>query len=342
MDLLADLVVAAPPRPAGDADRIAARLSDLATTIGKLGGPEVDGPALADERSMLQGLGPPGRLSAGGACELLPTADGWLAVNLPRPSDLELLPAWLEDNDADWRAAVATRGTTHLIERATLLGLAVATPGETTRRPGLRRPFPFWVQSGPQRGPDCTQNLKVVDLTAMWAGPLCARLLGMAGAEVVKVEDPARPDAAREGAPELFRRLHDGHRIVRAPIGSTEVRELVLGADVVLESARPRALPQVGLDREAIANETGCVWVSITGHGLDGGDRAAFGDDAAVAGGLVDWTGDDEPAFCGDALADPITGLYATIGALEALRRGGPWIVDAGLAPCAAEVARAR
>lgn len=174
----------------------------------------------------------------------------------------------------------------------------------------------------------------------MWAGPLCARLLGMAGAEVVKVEDPRRPDAARQGAAELFRRLHEGHAVVHAAIDSAEVRELVRHADVVLESARPRALPQAGLDREAIAAATGCVWVSITGHGLDGGDRAAFGDDAAVAGGLVGWT-DDGPVFCGDALADPATGLLATVGALEALRRGGPWIVDAGLAPCAAEIARA-
>jgi hypothetical protein len=342
MDLLADLVVAAPPRPAGELDVLATRLSDLAATIAALGGPVVDGSALAAERAALQGLGPPGRTSSGGACELLPTADGWLAVNLPRPSDHELLPAWLEDDATDWRAVVATRGTAHLIERATLLGLAVAAPGETTRRPHLRRPLPvsFSVQPAAPRAAPCTENVKVVDLTAMWAGPLCARLLGMAGAEVVKVEDPRRPDAAREGSPELFARLHDGHRVVRAPIGSGEVRDLVRGADVVLESARPRALPQVGLDREAIAAETGCVWVSITGHGLQGGDRAAFGDDAAVAGGLVAWA-DDGPVFCGDALADPVTGLYATIGALEALRRGGPWIVDAGLAPCAGELARA-
>jgi crotonobetainyl-CoA:carnitine CoA-transferase CaiB-like acyl-CoA transferase len=175
----------------------------------------------------------------------------------------------------------------------------------------------------------------------MWAGPLCARVLGLAGAEVVKVEDPRRPDAARTGAPELFRRLHEGHRFIEAPIDSAEVRELVRGADVVLESARPRALPQVGLDREAIAAATGCVWVSITGHGLEAGDRSAFGDDAAVAGGLVGST-EDGPVFCADALADPATGLFAAVGALEALRRGGPWIVDAGLAPCAAELARAR
>jgi hypothetical protein len=341
MDLLADLLVHAPAQLAGGQGAVAARLVDLATTIEALGGPVVDGPALAAERSQLQGLGPPGRVSAGGACELVPTADGWLAVNLPRATDRELLPAWLEDGADDWRAVVATRTTAHLIERATLLGLAVAAPGETTLRPCLRRPHGFSVQGAAKSAAGCTENVRVVDLTAMWAGPLCARILGLAGAEVVKVEDPRRPDAARVGSPELFRRLHDGHRLVEAPIGSAEVRDLVMAADVVLESARPRALPQVGLDRETIAAETGCVWVSITGHGLDGGDRSAFGDDAAVAGGLVGWT-DDGPVFCGDALADPVTGLFAAVGALEALRRGGPWIVDAGLAPCAGELARAR
>jgi hypothetical protein len=333
MDLLADVVVRAPAR-------LASGLSDLAATIDALGGPHVDGPTLAAERSVLQGLGPPGRVSAGGACELVPTADGWLAVNLPRATDRELLPAWLEDDTDDWRAIVATHATAHLIERATLLGLAVATPSETTLRPGLRRPSSFSARPGLDSNARRAENLRVVDLTSMWAGPLCARLLGMAGADVVKVEDPRRPDAAREGAPELFRRLHEGHRIVEAAIDSAEVRDLVLRADVVLEAARPRALPQVGLDRDAIAAETGCVWVAITGHGLEGGDRAAFGDDAAVAGGLVGWA-DDGPVFCGDALADPVTGLFASVGALEALRRGGPWVVDAGLAPCAAELARA-
>jgi hypothetical protein len=362
MDLLADLVVAAPPRPAGERWRssglrdltgpagrepldepaaVADRLADLASTVRHLGGPCVDGPALAVERAHLQGLTRQGRTSCGGACHLVATTDGWLAVNLPRPSDVELVPAWLQDDTPDWQAAVSRRRTAELVERATLLGLPVAAPGECAARPLLRRPHTFSARSGPSGGPHRDENVKVVDLTAMWAGPLCARLLGMAGAEVVKVEDPRRPDAARLGAPELFRRLHDGHRVVRAPIDSTEVRVLVLGADVVLESARPRALPQAGLERDTIAAETGCVWVSITGHGLDGGDRAAFGDDAAVAGGLVGLL-DDGPVFCADALADPVTGLYATIGALEALRRGGPWIVDTGLAPCAAELARAR
>jgi hypothetical protein len=363
MDLLADLLVRAPQRRAGERwessglhaltgfpDRppldapaaIADRLADVAATVHALGGPCVDGPALAAERAQLQGLTRGGRTSCGGACELVPTLDGWVAVNLPRPSDRELLPAWLGDDTTDWKSLVARTPTAVLVERAIPLGLPVAAPGECATRPRIRRPLPFSVQPpAPGAAPYTENGFRVVDLTAMWAGPLCARLLGMAGAEVVKVEDPRRPDAARHGSPELFRRLHDGHRLVQAPIASVEVRDLVLGADVVLESARPRALPQAGLDREAIAAETGCVWVSITGHGLDGGERAAFGDDAAVAGGLVGWDLDG-PVFCGDALADPVTGLLAAVGALEGLRRGGPWIVDAGLAPCAAELARAR
>ena len=235
-----------------------------------------------------------------------------------------------------WEQVVATRPTAALLAAALPLGLPVATPGECTTRPGLRRPHPpFFVESAvPGTGrirrrtssPGCTGRSD-----GDVGGAVVARLSGMAGAEVVKVEDPRRPEA-RHGSPELFRRLHDGHRFVEAPIDSAEVRDLVRGADVVLESRPARALPQAGLDREAIAAETGCVWVSITGYGLDGGDRPAFGDDAAVAGGLLTWT-DDGPVFCGDAVADPVTGMLATVGALEALRRGGPWIVDAGLAP---------
>ena len=358
--LLGDLVVAAAPRPPGERWRaaglaeltgfpegpaldapapLADRLADLAATIAALGGPVVDGPGLAAERATIEGLTRGGRTSCGGACRLVPTADGWLAVNLPRPSDVELVPAWLEDDGAEWEKIVADRTAADLVDRATLLGLPVAAPGECTGRPTMRRPHPSLRKKTTAAGAEL-RSIRVVDLTAMWAGPLCARLLGMSGAEVVKVEDPRRPDAARGGSPELFRRLHEGHTFVEARLDSAEVRELVLGADVVLESARPRALPQAGLDREAIAAETGCVWVAITGYGLDGGNRSAFGDDAAVAGGLVAGT-DDGPVFCADALADPTAGLFAAVGALAALQEGGPWIVDVGLATAAAELARA-
>ena len=89
------------------------------------------------------------------------------------------------------------------------------------------------------------------------------------------------------------------------------------------------------------AERPGLVWVAISGYGWTGeaADRVAFGDDAAAAGGLVHWTPDGPPNFLGDALADPLTGLAAASGALQALAQGGGVIVDAALARIAAGAA---
>ena len=65
----------------------------------------------------------------------------------------------------------------------------------------------------------------------------------------------------------------------------------------------------------------------------------AFGDDAAAAGGLVRWTPSGAPRFLGDALADPITGLAAALGALKGLDEGGGVLVDVALARLAAGAA---
>jgi crotonobetainyl-CoA:carnitine CoA-transferase CaiB-like acyl-CoA transferase len=81
--------------------------------------------------------------------------------------------------------------------------------------------------------------------------------------------------------------------------------------------------------------------VSITGYGRAGDDgaRVAFGDDAAVAGGLVADDDDGQPVFAGDAIADPLTGLHAAIGALVAIEEGGGVIVDVAMRDVAAHVA---
>jgi hypothetical protein len=64
----------------------------------------------------------------------------------------------------------------------------------------------------------------------------------------------------------------------------------------------------------------------------------AFGDDAAVAGGLVVWD-HHGPCFCADAVADPTTGLVAAAAALAALGRGGRWLLDVAMAGVAAHLA---
>jgi crotonobetainyl-CoA:carnitine CoA-transferase CaiB-like acyl-CoA transferase len=82
------------------------------------------------------------------------------------------------------------------------------------------------------------------------------------------------------------------------------------------------------------------VWISITGHGRGGAaaNRVAFGDDAAVAGGLVVWAG-DTPLFCADAVADPVTGLTAANACLDALAGGGRWLLDVSMAGVCAGLA---
>ena len=79
------------------------------------------------------------------------------------------------------------------------------------------------------------------------------------------------------------------------------------------------------------------VWVSITGYGRseDAAHRVAFGDDAAAAGGLVVWSG-DEPMFCADAVADPLSGLAAADACLDALGSGGRWLLDVSMAAVSA------
>jgi crotonobetainyl-CoA:carnitine CoA-transferase CaiB-like acyl-CoA transferase len=188
----------------------------------------------------------------------------------------------------------------------------------------------------------------VVDLSAMWAGPLCARILGAAGMEVVKVEDVRRPDAARDGDPALYDWLHSGHEVVVVDLHSRDgvyaVRELLARADVVIEGSRPRALAQLGIDAGAtIAAARGQTWVSITGYGRSGdaSNAVAFGDDAAVAGGLVAPDAAGEPVFAADALADPMTGLFAALGALVSQSCGGGHLVDVAMAAVSRAVARA-
>jgi hypothetical protein len=152
----------------------------------------------------------------------------------------------------------------------------------------------------------------VLDFSALWAGPLCAALLADAGADVIKIESARRLDGARAGAPLFYDGLNARKRSAVLDFASARdaalLAALLASADLVVESARPRALAQLGIDAERfVAARAGRVWLSITGYGR--GDaapgRVAFGDDAAVAAGAAHAVADDAgPLFCADAIAD--------------------------------------
>ena len=307
-----------------------------------------DGRGLLTDRARLLRLPSSGTVSSGGACRLLRAADEWIAVSLARPDDITAIPAWLDDGSVDpdvvgddpWgvvEAHVRSRAGAELVERATLLGLACAVVGEQADR---RRTVVEHL--GPARGRPVA-GARVVNLAALWAGPLTGQLLHRLGAKVTKVESIGRPDGGRRH-PELFDQLHAGADFVTldwsTDEGRARLRGLLESADVVIEGSRPRALEQLGIDARAVVRHGPQVWVSITGHGRGGEHamRVGFGDDAAAAGGLVDWI-DGTPRFVGDAVADPLAGLTAAVAVVDALEAGGRVLLDAALSRVAASVA---
>lgn len=284
--------------------------------------------AVLSGRAALLGLSRGGRISAGRGTRLLRCLDGWCAVSLVRPDDLELVPA-IVGNAAiggEWEElAAAARSVS--VQEFTGRVQEFGVPAGALPPSGGPREAPLSITRIADARQDLRlDRLRVIDLSSLWAGPLCAQILGDAGAEVVKVESVRRPDGARSGNTAFYDWLHSGHRSVALDFTTTAGRralaDLIDSADVVIEASRPRALRQLGVAPEERHHRDGKIWVSITGYGASGPDRVAFGDDAAVAGGLVGWDG-GQPVFCGDAIADPLTGVCAALAASAATVAGG-------------------
>jgi CoA-transferase family III len=292
----------------------------------RLGGFDLE-PAELLGRDAPGGLATPGIVSANRHCQLLRTADGWAALNLARAEDRELVPA-LTGGDSEPGAALANMAarctSTEFRDRAAELQLPVAALGECA--PQVLAP------TGSIRVPG-----KVVDLSALWAGPLCAGLLARAGAEVVRIESLGRPDPTPQSSPLLDALINGGKTQLaldlRTDEGRSEIHQLIANADILVTSARPAALERLGLVPARFPDQ---IWVAITAHGFTGpgAGRVGFGDDCAVAGGLVRLQA-GEPRFLGDALADPLTGLEAALAVLAG-QRG---LIDMAMARVAASYA---
>ncbi|HWC34057.1 MAG TPA: CoA transferase [Mycobacteriales bacterium] len=286
------------------------------------------------ERAAYMGLRRNGRTSAGGASRLLDAADGSLAMTLSREDDFAALPA-LTGGDVPatdpWPAVVdwvARTSAAEVVARAELLGLAAgvvdsSVPAAVTTTPAIEPVTPAALPRAPL----------VVDLSALWAGPLCGHLLGRLGARVVTVESTSRPDPTRTVAPGFHGLLRGRTELVTVdlatPAGLARLTELVTSADVVIESSRPRALLQLGIyPAEIVAASKACSWISITAYGR-AHNRVGYGDDVAASAGLLGTaTGFDAPVFAADAIGDPLTGVHAAVAALAGVLTGASTVVD--------------
>lgn len=207
--------------------------------------------------------------------------------------------------------------------------------------------------------PMALEGLRVLELGQLIAGPFAARLFAEFGADVIKVEPPAR--AGAEGGDPLrkWRKLHPDNPSgtslwwsvqarnkrsitvdLRQPDGQQIVRELAARADIVIENFRPGALEKWGLSYESLsAANPGLILVRLSGYGQTGPyrDRPGFGAIAESMGGMRYVTGfpDRPPVRMNLSIGDSIAALHAVVGALAALqarqRTGRGQVVDVAL-----------
>jgi crotonobetainyl-CoA:carnitine CoA-transferase CaiB-like acyl-CoA transferase len=195
--------------------------------------------------------------------------------------------------------------------------------------------------------PSALENVKVVELCRVLAGPWAGQTLADLGADVIKVEHPERGDDTRGWGPPYFMSRDDNCRSESAYFlsanrnkrsvainfaheeGSQLVIELARRADILIENFRPGALGKYGLDYASLsAINPRLIYCSITAFGQDGPASHRPGYDLAIQaiGGLMSLTGQPDgaagagPVKTGVAISDLFSGLYSTIGILAALQ----------------------
>ncbi|SDL66961.1 Crotonobetainyl-CoA:carnitine CoA-transferase CaiB [Franzmannia pantelleriensis] len=179
------------------------------------------------------------------------------------------------------------------------------------------------------------EDLKVLELGQLIAGPFATKLLGEFGADVIKIEPPGTGDPLRK-----WRIIEDGTSLwwhvqsrtkrsvsldLRSAQGQDLVRRLVSEADVLVENFRPGTLEGWGLGYDALAAlNPRLIMVRVSGYGQTGPyrDKPGFGVIGEAMGGLRYLTGQPgEPSVrVGVSIGDSLSALYAVIGTLLALQ----------------------
>lgn len=183
------------------------------------------------------------------------------------------------------------------------------------------------------KGPLC--GLRVLDTSTILAGPLCCRILGDFGADVIKIEHPTKGDGmrghgyAKDGVPLWWKEISRNKKTVGLnlsdPSGAAIFRTMAATADIIVENFRPGTFEKWGLDPAELMRENpNLIVLRLTGFGQSGpyAHRAGFGTLAEAMSGFAAMTGEANgpptlPAF---GLADSICGIAASSAVMMALR----------------------
>lgn len=205
------------------------------------------------------------------------------------------------------------------------------------------------VDEGNRKGP--LNDLRVVEMGQLLAGPFCGQLLADFGAEVIKLEQPGVGDPMRQWGrekphgkslwfPVLARNKKSVTLNAREAEGQEIVRNLVAKSDFLLENFRPGTMERWGLGYDELSKiNPGLIMIRVSGYGQTGpySKRAGFGSIGEAMGGLRHVVGDPStpPSRVGISIGDTLAATFACIGALTALhqreRTGRGQIVDSAI-----------
>jgi crotonobetainyl-CoA:carnitine CoA-transferase CaiB-like acyl-CoA transferase len=197
-------------------------------------------------------------------------------------------------------------------------------------------------------------GIRVLDFTRMLAGPYMTMNLADLGAEVLKVEEPAKGDETRgfpphteDGESCFFTSVNRSKRSIaidlRHPEGREVARALALQADILAENFRPNVMARYGLDYQTLRQQhRRLIYCSVTGYGHTSPLRDVGGYDpiAQAESGLMEMTGfaDNAPVRAGGGIIDSLTGAMAGQAVLAALiargSTGQGQFVDISLLDC--------
>jgi crotonobetainyl-CoA:carnitine CoA-transferase CaiB-like acyl-CoA transferase len=196
-------------------------------------------------------------------------------------------------------------------------------------------------------------GLRLIELGQLIAGPFCGQLMADHGAEVIKIEPPARPGEVANGDPMrqwgrakplwfpvVARNKKTITLNLREPEGQAIVKRLVAKSDFLLENFRPGTMEKWGLGWEDLqAENPGLIMIRVSGFGQTGpyAPRAGYGSIGEAMGGIRNLAGDPStpPSRVGLSIGDSLAATFACLGAMMALhhrhRTGQGQVIDSAI-----------